>query len=70
MAAPASSQKMTQEASKETSSKSENKSTHVTTLKVSTVKSGSGRVNKHTDVGAMMTQNLELFKRAKMWHFN
>jgi hypothetical protein len=36
----------------------------VTTLKVSTVKSGSGRVKKHTDVGAMMTQNLDLFKRA------
>ena len=54
---PAPSQKLTQESKK----KVENKSTHV---KVSTVKNGGGRVKKHTDVGAMMTQNLELFKRA------
>jgi hypothetical protein len=60
--APAS-QKKTQEASKASTSKAaESKSTHVTTLKVSNVKSGSDRVKKHTDVGAMITQNLDLFK--------
>ena len=49
------------EAAKSASSKNvENKSTHVTTLKVPIVKSRSGRV----DVGAMMARILELFKRA------
>jgi hypothetical protein len=49
-----------------TSKKSESRSTHVTTLKVSTTKSGGGggRVKKPTDVAALMTKNLEYFKRA------
>ena len=44
----------------------ESRSTHVTTLKVSTIKSGvgSGRVKKPTDVAAMRIKNLEYFKRA------
>ena len=47
-----------------TSKKCETKSTHVTTLKLSTTKSGSARVKKPTDVAGIMTKNLEYFKRA------
>jgi hypothetical protein len=47
---------------KATTSKKAMESKSVTTLKLSTVKSG--RIKKPTDVGAIMTRNLELFKRA------
>ena len=46
-----------------TSKKAEKKRTHVTTLKLSTFKSGTARVKKPTDSAAIMLENLAIFKR-------
>ena len=54
-----------------TSKKSESRSTHVTTLKLSTTKSGGGggRVKKPTDVAALMTKNLEILLKILLKEF-